>query len=179
MDDVDDVAQSRLTRRRLLQASVATGVGAAAWAAPEIKALGFKPAYASTCSLTGVVTTVVTDPVRVGCRVPQAPHVRLQGPGASGEVAVGGLGALTPTPADDADGVSNTWVATSTTVEMRVRQVIITDAFGVDRPWPVDQQQHLPSIGFGNYCPASSGNAYYRLVVDTVPIGTCFPIDAD
>lgn len=37
-------------RRALLKGAVAAGVGAAAWTAPDIKTLGFTPAYAQTCS---------------------------------------------------------------------------------------------------------------------------------
>lgn len=40
-----------LARRRLLQGAAAAGVGAAAWSAPNIKTLGFTPAYAQVCTV--------------------------------------------------------------------------------------------------------------------------------
>jgi len=41
----------------MLQGGVAIGVGAAAWAAPNINSLGFTPAYAQACTNPGPVTT--------------------------------------------------------------------------------------------------------------------------
>lgn len=43
-----------VNRRALLKGAVATGAGVAAWSAPNIKTLGFAPAYAQVCSPVSV-----------------------------------------------------------------------------------------------------------------------------
>lgn len=48
--ELTNAEEARLSRRRALKAGVAAGVGAAAFAGPQISVLGSTPAYAAHCS---------------------------------------------------------------------------------------------------------------------------------
>lgn len=53
--DADGVSEAAINRRRLLKGAAAAGVGAAAFAAPNITTLGFAPAYAQGSVIVGTL----------------------------------------------------------------------------------------------------------------------------
>lgn len=57
--ETEQPSAGALNRRNMLKAAVAAGAGAAAWTAPDIKTLGFKPALAAAAS--GPIVTEFSD----------------------------------------------------------------------------------------------------------------------
>lgn len=176
---MDQGSRDGLSRRRMLQAAVAGGVGAAAWTAPQIKTLGFKPAYADVCSLPADVTTHYSTAEDVGCPalVSGRPHVvRLNdevkfGPGNAHSVSVSGNERAVET---------NHFVVDAAGLRCRVRSVELWDRSGaLYGSWPVDagDPQPVPRIGQagGAVCPTTAGVFTWSVTVDCVPEGECFP----
>lgn len=67
-----------VSRRNALKAGAALGVGAAAFAGPQIGILGAAPAYAAHCS-PGKFTTEVSDDRNTDCGGSCAPYFRTHG----------------------------------------------------------------------------------------------------
>jgi len=65
MTEESEVTKSAISRRNALKAGAAVGVGAAAFAGPQIGVLGAAPAYAQTCSIAPV--TVLGEDRNVSC----------------------------------------------------------------------------------------------------------------
>lgn len=61
-----ELSKSSISRRNALKAGVATGVGAAAFAGPQIGMLGMTPAYAAACSQP-FVTVAIGDCRNTSC----------------------------------------------------------------------------------------------------------------
>ena len=167
---MDEAESSRLSRRNMLKVAAAGAAGTAAWTAPNIRTLGFKPAYAQTCSM-GATTPIVVEtlPSRVGCPQPSmASHVRLQGSHSFGTGSV----ELGP---DDYAVDLNSFIVTSTTVRARVTHVVVIEqGQTAGDEWEVPLNQTCPTIGLSNYC--HFGKLFdFHLVLETVPIGECFP----
>lgn len=91
-----EATKSSISRRNALKAGVATGVGAAAFAGPQIGMLGMTPAYADTCSANWVTIASSTDCQNVSCNCPNSTvnykEYSLAGGGATAEVTRTGSG---------------------------------------------------------------------------------------
>ena len=156
-----------MTRRRALQAGVATGVGAAAFAGPQIGMLGQVPAYAQTCS-KGVATAEGTTR-NVTCQSSCAPYFFLQTESVS---VTFGPSTYTFT----VEGCTNTdadWTIPTTppTVECEVRVIPVVG--GVDQPSIVVPGTDYCRETGPNNCGAAgySCSSQYRIQVRCAQVG--------
>ena len=78
MTDNSEKKTAAVSRRNALKAGAAVGVGAAAFAGPQIGILGAAPAYAAHCS-PGKFTTTDGDDRNTDCGGGCAPHFRTHG----------------------------------------------------------------------------------------------------
>lgn len=178
MDDVDDVTRRRLSRRRLLQATVATGVGATAWAAPDIKTLGFKPAAAAVCSAPTSVDHWTSTKGFVGCPTPQpgqANYAWLQG---TVNFGPGDVFTVAFSPASQhADGLV-TLVVSAPGHRARVTRLLLTRGTELV-PYDVGPNQMPPAVGYGGFCPQGDDRWEWCVEVETVPEYGCWPEEYD
>ena len=180
---MDQGDSSGLSRRRLLQATVAGGVGAAAWSAPNIKTLGFKPAYAQICSTASDVMTFTSTPGRVSCGtaafglVVRLNDVVTFGPGDEHTLWVSG---------DTMAHGGNHFEMVSTGLLCRIVSIELWDLDGAYHDsWLVDQVpglQPAPEIGqagglgvAGSRCQVNGEFYEWTATIEAVPDGGCFP----
>ncbi len=78
MSEESEVVTSAISRRNALKAAAAVGVGAAAFAGPQIGVLGAAPAYAAHCS-PGKFTTTDGEDRNTDCGGGCQPHFRTHG----------------------------------------------------------------------------------------------------
>lgn len=120
MTTVDqDETQARISRRNALKAGAALGVGAAAFAGPQIGVLGTTPAYAAACSQPWVVVG------QAGCTNTSCPAECNQGTAKfvsyKAQTVTGSNGATANATAGCGGTATATITAPSTTGQCRVR----------------------------------------------------------
>lgn len=172
------VTDQPMARRQFFRGAVATGVGVAAWSAPNIKTLGFAPAYAQVCSVPGEVTTYTSTYGKVnnatgfdGSHVllidyPNQPPVNF-GPGISVRMA----------PWRGANG-TNGFVFGPSVYECRVIALTFTSPGGVVENHAVSNNVPAPILKADKYRADTLGEVWrWTVTVQCVPEGTCFPPD--
>lgn len=175
---MDEMDRARMSRRRMLQAAAAGGVGVAAWTAPNVRALGFKPAYAQICSTASEVTTYTSTAQDVSCGFVQSPPIVVKlndevwfGPGDAHSVKVSG---------DELAHGGNHFEIDADGVRCRIAMIELWEPNGAfHQSWPVQpgSPQPVPEIGQagGARCGTSPDYLTWTLTIECVPDGGCFP----
>ena len=175
---MDEIESARISRRRMLQAAAAGGVGVAAWTAPNVKTLGFKPAYAQICSTASDVTTYTSTGGFVTCGFVSSPPVVVKlndevwfGPGDAHSVKVSG---------DELAHGGNHFEIDADGVRCRITMIELWEPNGAFHDsWTVSagSPQPVPEIGQGggSRCGTSPDFLTWTVTIECVPEGGCFP----
>ena len=175
----DSVASSGVDRRKLLKGTVAAGVGAAAWSAPNIKTLGFAPAYAQTCSVPPTVASFNGGSINNGttCGGPAAYAEANHDPSGSSN----GITFVANGTCLDLHDVSFSWDAAGPDAECNIRVYVLTPGQNEQcgsngTRVPLDAAGTatvpIPSID-DNECP--SGQVFVEIACSNDP-DNCLPV---
>lgn len=127
MTDISENKSAAVSRRNALKAGAALGVGAAAFAGPQIGVLGAAPAYAQTCSIAPVTVSGIEE--NVACTNACAPYFDLQ----TETVSVTFAGQTFDYTVSGCSNTDAAWVDGSpATIDCEVRVIPVVG--GVDEP---------------------------------------------